>query len=65
VPLTLVAGIGHATLGHIDWALLTALLAGSLPGIWLGARLTKGMPDRLVRTLLAGSLLIAGVKVIH
>jgi hypothetical protein len=30
-----------------------------------GARLTKGMPDMLVRTLLAGSLLIAGVKVIH
>ena len=65
VPLTLVAGIGHATLGHIDWALLAALLAGSLPGIWLGARLTKSLPDKLIRTLLAGSLLIAGFKVIH
>ena len=65
VPLTLVAGIGHATLGHIDWGLLAALLAGSLPGIWLGARLTKGMPDKLVRTLLAGSLAVAGLKVIH
>ncbi len=28
VPLTLVAGIGHATLGHVDWALLAALLLG-------------------------------------
>lgn len=65
VPLTLVAGIGHATLGHIDWALLATLLLGSLPGIWLGARLTKALPDRLVRTLLAGSLVIAGLKVIH
>jgi uncharacterized protein len=65
VPLTLVAGIGHATLGHVDWALLAALLVGSLPGIWLGARLTKSLPDRLIRTLLAGSLLIAGLKVIH
>ncbi len=65
VPLTLVAGIGHATLGHIDWALLAALLLGSLPGIWLGARLTKLISDRLIRTLLAGSLLIAGLKVIH
>ena len=65
VPLTLVAGIGHATLGHVDWTLLGALLVGSLPGIWLGARLTKSLPDKLIRTLLAGSLLVAGVKVIH
>jgi uncharacterized protein len=65
VPLTLVAGIGHATLGHIDWVLLTTLLVGSLPGIWLGARLTKAMPERIVRSLLAGSLVIAGLKVIH
>jgi uncharacterized membrane protein YfcA len=65
VPLTLVAGIGHATLGHVDWTLLAALLLGSLPGIWLGARLTKSLPDKLIRTLLAGSLLIAGIKVIH
>lgn len=65
VPLTLVAGIGHATLGHVDWSLLGALLVGSLPGIWLGARLTKSLPDRLIRTLLAGSLVVAGLKVIH
>jgi len=65
VPLTLVAGIGHATLGHIDWSLLATLLIGSLPGIWLGARLTKSLPDRLVRSLLAGSLLLAGFKVIY
>ena len=65
VPLTLVAGIGHATLGNVHWGLLAALLIGSLPGIWLGARLTKSLPDKLIRTLLAGSLLIAGFKVIH
>ena len=51
-PLTLVAGIGHATLGHVDWGLLVALLLGSIPGIWLGAQLTRKMPDRLVRALL-------------
>ena len=65
VPLTLVAGIGHATLGHVDWALLAALLVGSLPGIWLGARLTQSLPDKVIRSLLAGALLIAGLKVIH
>jgi uncharacterized membrane protein YfcA len=63
VPLTLVAGIGHATLGHVDWVLLASLLVGSLPGIWIGARLTRRLPERLVRTLLAGALLTAGWKV--
>jgi uncharacterized membrane protein YfcA len=65
VPLTLVAGIGHATLGHVEWGLLGALLVGSLPGIWLGAQLTRKMPERLVRALLCVSLVTAGLKVIH
>src|SRR3990167_803710 len=47
VPLTLVAGIGHATLGHVDWSLLMWLLMGSLPGIWLGAQLTRTMSERI------------------
>jgi uncharacterized membrane protein YfcA len=65
VPLTLVAGIGHATLGHVNWGLLGALLIGSIPGIWLGAQLTKRMPEKLVRALLCISLVSAGLKVIY
>jgi uncharacterized membrane protein YfcA len=65
VPLTLVAGLGHATLGHVEWGLLGALLIGSLPGIWLGAHLTKRLPEPVVRALLCLSLVVAGVKVIH
>ncbi len=65
VPLTLVAGLGHASLGNVDWALLGTLLIGSLPGIWLGAQLTRRLPDGIVRTLLCASLLMAGWKVIH
>jgi hypothetical protein len=65
VPLTLVAAIGHATLRHVDWGLLVALLVGSLPGIWLGAQLTKALPERAVRLLLCSALVTAGVKVIH
>ena len=65
VPLTLVAGIGHATLGHVDWALLGPLLIGSLPGIWLGAHLTKTLPEPWVRTLLCGALVYAGLRVVH
>jgi uncharacterized protein len=65
VPLTLVAGIGHATLGHVDWSLLVALLMGSIPGIWIGAQLTRKIPDQFVRALLCVALVTAGIKVIH
>ncbi len=64
VPLTLVAGLGHASLGSVDWALLVKLLAGSLPGIWLGARLMHHTPERLIRSLLSMLLAYAGLKLI-
>lgn len=65
VPLTFVAGVGYATLGLVNWGLLGALLIGSIPGIWLGAQLTRKMPERVIRTLLCLSLVAAGIKVIH
>ena len=64
VPLTLVAGLGHASLGSVDWSLLVKLLAGSLPGIWLGTYLMHKTPDRLIRSLLSMLLAYAGVKLI-
>lgn len=64
VPLTLVAGLGHASLGSVDWPLLAKLLTGSLPGIWLGTRLMRHTPDRLVRSLLSLLLAYAGTKLI-
>lgn len=64
VPLTLVAGLGHASLGSVDWALLAQLLTGSLPGIWLGTRLMRHTPERVVRSLLSLLLAYAGTKLI-
>ncbi len=64
VPLTLVAGLGHASLGSVDWPLLAKLLAGSLPGIWLGSRLTHHTPDRVIRSLLSALLAWAGTKLV-
>ena len=64
VPLTLVAGLGHASIGSVDWPLLAKLLAGSLPGIWLGSQLMRKTPDRVIRSLLSLLLAYAGVKLI-
>jgi uncharacterized protein len=64
VPLTLVAGLGHATIGSVNWPLLGTLLAGSLPGIWLGSRLVRVAPDRLIRSLLSVLLAYAGARLV-
>ena len=64
VPLTLVAGMGHASLGSVDWPLLGQLLAGSLPGIWIGSRLMSRTPERLIRSALSLLLAWAGAKLV-
>jgi uncharacterized membrane protein YfcA len=64
VPLTLVAGMGHAQLGSVDWPLLAQLLAGSLPGIWIGSRLMSRTPERLIRSALSLLLAWAGAKLV-
>jgi len=62
VPLTLVAGLGHASMGNMDWSLLGYLLLGSLPGIYLGSHLTGRISDSVLRPCLAGMLLLIGYK---
>lgn len=62
VPLTLVAGLGHLFLGHVDFKLLTALLIGSLPAIWAGTHLGTRLPDRVLHPILVTVLLALGVK---
>ncbi len=64
VPLTLVAGLGHASIGSVDWPLLISLLAGSLPGIWVGSHLIHKTPERVIRSLLSVLLAYAGLKLI-
>ena len=65
VPLTLVAGMGHLGLGHVDLQLLLNLLLGSIPGIWIGASLSSRVSERFLRPILAILLLaIAGKMVL-
>lgn len=62
LPLTALAGLGHLSLGHVDFTLLGTLLIGSLPGIWLGSHLSARIPDRMLRPALASILLLIGLK---
>ena len=64
VPLTLVAGIGHWWLGSVDWTLLFTLLAGSLPGIFVGSHFASRIPERVLRSTLASMLILVAGKLI-
>lgn len=64
VPLTLVAGLGHATMGNLDIALLGQLLIGSLPGIYIGSMLSGKVPDLFLRNAIAVMLFFVGYKLI-
>jgi len=64
VPLTLVAGLGHASMGNMDWQLLGYLLCGSLPGIYLGSHLSGRISDNVLRPCLAVMLFSIGYKLV-
>ena len=64
VPLTLVAGLGHATMGNLDIGLLGQLLLGSLPGIYFGSMLSGKVPDLFLRNAIAIMLFLVGYKLI-
>jgi uncharacterized protein len=62
VPLTLVAGLGHVSLGNVDWSMLGMLLIGSLPAIHLGAAVAHRLPERALRVILAVMLIGIGSR---
>ena len=64
VPLTAAAGLAHASVGHVDGGLLVGLLIGSVPGILLGANLSRRVPEIATRSLLVVALSFAGVKLV-
>jgi len=64
VPITLIAGLGHAVLGNVSGWMLASLLVGSLPGIAAGSHLAARLPERMVRHALAAILVFAGGKLV-
>ena len=57
IPL---AAVGHASFGEVD----VALLLGSIPGVWIGARLCAVLDERWMRPVIFGVLAFAGSKLV-
>ncbi len=62
VPLTAIAGLGHLHFGSVDFNLLTGLLIGSLPAIYVGSHLGKKLPEQYLRPIVATILIVMGVR---
>ncbi len=52
VPLTLIAGLGHWSIGSVDWHLFASLAVGSLPGIVVGSAIAPRIYDGILRVVL-------------
>jgi hypothetical protein len=59
-----VAGIGHLLAGNVNIRAIAWLLLGSIPGVLLSSGLTLRLPDRLLQSALAITLLASGVKLL-
>jgi len=64
VPLVASAAVGHILFGDFSLALTLPLLLGSIPGVWVGARLSSSLPGGVVRRALALVLLASALKLL-
>ncbi|MEV4397649.1 sulfite exporter TauE/SafE family protein [Nonomuraea sp. NPDC049607] len=64
VPLVASAALGHLLFGDFKLELTLSLLVGSIPGVYLGARISSRAPGGLIRALLAIVLLASALKLL-
>jgi uncharacterized protein len=64
VPLVTSAAIGHLLFGSFKLGLTSAILIGSVPGVFLGARFSSRAPDYLIRPALIVVLTVSGMKLV-
>ncbi|MEO3809080.1 sulfite exporter TauE/SafE family protein [Sphaerisporangium sp. B11E5] len=62
VPLVVSAALGHLLFGDFELPVTAALLAGSIPGVYLGSRISSRAPGGLIRRILAFVLLASALK---
>jgi uncharacterized membrane protein YfcA len=64
IPLVASAAAGQLLFGHVNFGLVGALVVGSLPGVYLGARFSARAPDGIVRPVLVSVLLASALALL-
>src|SRR5256714_2498864 len=65
VPLVASAALGHILFGDFKLALTASLLLGSIPGVYIGARVSAIAPGRVIRRALAFVLTASALKLLN
>ncbi|KAF9113440.1 hypothetical protein BGX30_006936 [Mortierella sp. GBA39] len=50
IPIALAGGAGYFTIGYLDFRLLIAVVCGTMVGSYIGAKFTKRVPARWLKT---------------
>jgi uncharacterized protein len=64
VPLVAAAALGQALFGHVELNIAGALIIGSVPGTFLGARVSSRAPDAIVRPIIVALLASSGLALL-
>jgi uncharacterized membrane protein YfcA len=64
IPLAMIAGLGHLTMGNVDWRLLVNLLIGSIPGVLIGSVVSTRAPLTVIRYGIAIVLGLVSIKML-
>ncbi len=64
VPLVASAAIAQILFGQFELGLTASILIGSLPGVYVGARVSSRAPDGLIRAAIVFVLLASGLKLL-
>jgi len=62
VPLTAAAALGALAFGHVDFAVTTSLIIGSVPAVLVGSALSSSAPDRYIRPVITFVIFASGLK---
>jgi hypothetical protein len=62
VPLTAAAALGALAFGHVEFAVTTSIVIGSVPAVIIGSFLSSRAPDRYVRPVITFVIFASGLK---
>ncbi len=64
IPLVASAALGQFVFGHVNFGLAGALILGSVPGVYLGARCSARARDAIVRPVLVAVLVASALALL-
>ncbi|HTX63131.1 MAG TPA: sulfite exporter TauE/SafE family protein, partial [Acidimicrobiales bacterium] len=62
IPLTAAAALGQLLFGHVVLAVTASVVIGSVPAVFVGSLLSSRAPDRIIRPVITGVIVVSGLK---